>query len=217
MALSPVKTWVKETLTYQALNAEFLNIYNNPMSLISPATGNFDLDGQSLIIDADGDTSATGSTDDQWKITMGGSLVFIFDGTTASLVNGLKFVASSTTNAVQIQGYGSDTDIDIDVVPKGAGLLQVGGSVLTGPPIQGSTTWDPGSLDDGAKEAKDVTATGAALGDFVLVSFSLDLVDVTLTAAVTAADTVTCLLNNESGGTVDLGSGTVYVRVLPRA
>lgn len=217
MALSQLTTWVKQTLTFQALNAEFANIYNNPMSLISPITGNLDLDGNSLIIDADADTSLVGSTDDTIHITMGGALVFIFDGTTSSLVNGLKFVASATGNAVQIQGYGSDTDIDVDVVPKGDGLFKVGGSVLTGPPIQGSTTWDPGSLADGAKESKEVTATGAALGDFVLVSFSLDLVDVTLTAAVTAADTVTCLLNNESGGTVDLASGTVYVRVLPRA
>lgn len=217
MALTQLTTWVKQSLTFQSLNAEFANIYNNPMSLISPATASFDLDGQSLILDADADTSITGSTDDQLKITMNGALVFIFDGTTASLVNGLKFVTSATGNAVQIQGYGSDTDISIDLVPKGAGLLEVGGSVLTGPPINASTTWDPGSLADGAKEAKDVTATGAAMGDFVLVSFSLDLVDVTLTAAVTAADTVTCLLNNESGGTVDLASGTVYVRVLPRA
>lgn len=38
MALSPLKTWGSEILTASDLNAEFLNIYNNPYSLISPVT-----------------------------------------------------------------------------------------------------------------------------------------------------------------------------------
>ena len=37
-----------------------------------------------------------------------------------------------------------------------------------------------------------------------------------LTAAVTAADTVTCVLANNTGGAVDLSSGTLYVMVIPR-
>lgn len=83
--------------------------------------------------------------------------------------------------------------------------------------LSGSDTWDPGSIADGDEEAKDVTVTGAALGDFVLVSSSLDVADLVLTGQVTAADTVTVQLANNTGGAVDLGSGTVYVRVIPRA
>ncbi len=79
--------------------------------------------------------------------------------------------------------------------------------------ISGSDTWDPGSIADGDEEAKEVTATGAALGDFVLASFSLDVSDLVLNAQVTAADTVTCILANNTGGAIDLGSGTISVRV----
>ena len=82
--------------------------------------------------------------------------------------------------------------------------------------LSGSATWDADSIADGDEEAKEVTVTGAALGDFVLVSASIDTTDLALTAQVTAADTVTCLLLNNTGGAINLGSMTVYVSVIPR-
>lgn len=83
--------------------------------------------------------------------------------------------------------------------------------------ISGSATWDASSIADGDMESKDITVTGAALGDFVLVSLSIDNVDLTLTGTVTAADTVTATLANNTGGAVDLASCTVRAIVLPRA
>ncbi len=80
--------------------------------------------------------------------------------------------------------------------------------------LTGSTTWDPASIADGDKEAKDVTVTGAAMGDYCIASFSLDVTDLSISATVTAADTVTVVLANNTGGAVDLGSGTVSVLVL---
>jgi hypothetical protein len=59
----------------------------------------------------------------------------------------------------------------------------------------------------------NLVITDAALGDFVQVSFSLDLQDMVLTGYVSAADTVEYRLQNESTGTVDLASGTIRVRV----
>ena len=82
--------------------------------------------------------------------------------------------------------------------------------------LQGSDTWDPGSIDDGNEEAKEVTVTGAALGDFAIASFSLDVSDLVLDAQVTAVDTVTCVLANNTSGAIDLGSGTVYVKVIKK-
>lgn len=82
--------------------------------------------------------------------------------------------------------------------------------------LDGSATWDAGSLVDGAGESKDITVTGAAIGDFVLCSLGVDIVDITISAQVTATDTVTVRIQNESGSTVDLASTTVRVRVLPR-
>jgi len=83
--------------------------------------------------------------------------------------------------------------------------------------LSGSATWDAASIANSAEEAKDVTVTGAVLGDFVLVSASIDITDLTLVGQVTAADTVTCQLLNNTGGAIDLGSMTVAVRVLPAA
>lgn len=82
--------------------------------------------------------------------------------------------------------------------------------------LTGSATWDPSSIAAGAEEAQEVTVTGAALGDFCLVSFSVDVADLVLDAQVTVANTVTCVLANNTGGAINLASGTVYVKVIPR-
>lgn len=83
-------------------------------------------------------------------------------------------------------------------------------------PLSGSATWNAASIADGDMEAKDVTVTGAALGDFVLVAPSIDVTDLQLTGSVTATNTVTVVMSNSTGGAVDLASMTIYVRVLPR-
>lgn len=80
-------------------------------------------------------------------------------------------------------------------------------------PITGSATYDPPSLADGAGTTTTVTATGAALGDFATASFSLDTQGITVTAWVSAANTVSVRFQNESGGTLDLASGTLRVFV----
>lgn len=82
--------------------------------------------------------------------------------------------------------------------------------------LDGSVTWDAGSIADGDEEAKEVTVTGAALGDFVLSSLGVDVADLVLTGAVTAANTVTLVLANNTGGAVDLATTTAYARVIKR-
>ena len=82
--------------------------------------------------------------------------------------------------------------------------------------LEGSDTWDPGSIADGDEEAKEVTVTGAALGDFAVASFSLDVADLVLNAQVTGSNTVTCVLANNTGGAIDLASGTIYVKVIKK-
>lgn len=82
-------------------------------------------------------------------------------------------------------------------------------------PLNGSIVWDPASLADGAGETSaSITVTGAALGDFVIVSAPYDLEDCIATAYVQAANTVEIRLQNESTATRDLGSGTWKVRVI---
>lgn len=79
--------------------------------------------------------------------------------------------------------------------------------------LQGSATFDPGNLVDGAGETTTVTVTGAALGDYASATFSLDLQGILLTAWVSAADTVSVRFQNETTGAIDLLSGTLRARV----
>lgn len=83
--------------------------------------------------------------------------------------------------------------------------------------LVGSATWDAGAIANGAMESKDITVTGAAIGDFVLASMGVDVVDLGVVAQVTATNTVTVTLLNNTGGSVNLASTTVRVAVLPRA
>ena len=77
-----------------------------------------------------------------------------------------------------------------------------------------SATLDAGSLADAAGESDTIAVPGVALGDMVLgVSFGVSLAGITATAYVSAADTVTIRVQNESAGTVDLASTTVRVVV----
>jgi len=78
--------------------------------------------------------------------------------------------------------------------------------------LQGSATYDPANLVDAAGATTTVTCTGAILGDFAEASFSLDLQGITLTAWVSAANTVSVRFQNESGVGIDLASGTLRVR-----
>lgn len=69
-------------------------------------------------------------------------------------------------------------------------------------------TIDPSNLVDAAGETKSVTVTGAALGDIVLIGPPYDLQDITVTGYVQAANTVEVRIQNESGGAINLASGT---------
>lgn len=80
--------------------------------------------------------------------------------------------------------------------------------------LSGSATFDPPSLASGAGATTTLTVTGAALGDEVTsVSFSLDLQGITVTAWVSAANTVSVRFQNGTAGVLDLASGTLRARV----
>lgn len=81
------------------------------------------------------------------------------------------------------------------------------------PIFTGSATWDPPSLVSGSSEIQTVTVSGVTLGMPAIVSFSLDLQGLSLNAYVSAANTVTAVLSNLTGGTLDLSSGTLKVKV----
>lgn len=86
-------------------------------------------------------------------------------------------------------------------------------NVLVSNVLNGSATYDPPSLLTLTGATTTVTATGAVVGDFALASFSLTLQGITVTAYVSAADTVSVRFQNDTTGTLDLASGTLRVRV----
>jgi len=122
---------------------------------------------------------------------------------------------TASDNAVLLTGSTvAQLRCDVGATNSTAAFNQ-GTSTLTfsGDYLEGSATYDPPSLADGAGTTTTVTVTGAATGDFAVVSFGGDLSSLTVTAYVSAANTVSVRFQNESGGVVDLGSSTLRVRV----
>lgn len=81
--------------------------------------------------------------------------------------------------------------------------------------VVGSLTYDPPSIAAGASAAEvSVTVTGAVLGDPAVASFSLDLAGLTISAYVSAANTVKVRLTNPTADAIDLASGTLRARAI---
>lgn len=79
--------------------------------------------------------------------------------------------------------------------------------------LSNTATWDPPSIANNASAATTLSVPGAVVGDMVNVSFSLALGGLSLTAQVSAADTVEVRLTNNTGLAVDLASGTIRAQV----
>ncbi len=89
-----------------------------------------------------------------------------------------------------------------------------------GPVYTGSKEHDFGNLANGASASTTVTTTGpggllgfADVGDWAIATLSSYQAGVQLTANVTALNTVTVTITNNSGGALDLASGTLKVMV----
>lgn len=78
-----------------------------------------------------------------------------------------------------------------------------------------TATYDPPSLADGAGATTTVAAPDSKLGQYVLATFSLDTQGIILYPWVSADGTVSVRFQNETGGVIDLASGTLKVRVSP--
>jgi len=88
-------------------------------------------------------------------------------------------------------------------------------ALLTTPKIDGTTTWNPGTVASASGTTSSaITVTGAALGDFVMVAAPYDLQGVQATAYVNAANSIQIRLTNLTGSSVTLASGSWRVRVV---
>lgn len=74
-----------------------------------------------------------------------------------------------------------------------------------------SQAWNPGSIASGASESVAVTVPGVVFGLVCYASLGVSTAGMMLTASVSAADTITATLSNNTGGAVDLASSTLTV------
>jgi hypothetical protein len=82
-----------------------------------------------------------------------------------------------------------------------------------GPVIEASIDWNPGNVNAGSFVSVDVQVAGAELGDLSAASFSLDIHDLVLSAAITALNTVKVILVNNTGAMINLQKGTLFIKV----
>jgi hypothetical protein len=136
-------------------------------------------------------------------------------GSTRQIVSGTGSPESAVTAPMGSLYLRTDGASDTTLYVKTSGSGNTGWQAVYTNVLTASTTWDVGSLADGAGETKSgITVTGAALGDFVDASLSVDLQGMLLTAWVSSANTVAARIQNETGsGPIDLASATLRVRV----
>lgn len=82
--------------------------------------------------------------------------------------------------------------------------------------LTGTTTWDPANLAaDGDATSTTVTVTGAAVEDIATATLStIGANNILISVHIQAANTARVTVQNKTGGAIDLGSGTLLVRVL---
>lgn len=180
-------------------SAEILALNSTPKELIAAPWAGYIVDVRSItaFLDYNGAAYATYTTLDFRYTNWSG----------AKVVPSIANLLDQTANRIVTSKWGLAPFVsDITNIRTPLGWL-----------LTGSTTWDAGSIDDGNEEVTEITVTGAALWDFVLVSSSLDVADLGLVGQVTATNTVTVQLLNNTGGAIDLAEATVYVAVIPRS
>jgi hypothetical protein len=95
------------------------------------------------------------------------------------------------------------------------GITSASTSVVPVMATGNSGAWNPASVANGAQTSVSFTVSGAALGQVVSCSPNIVLQGLHLWGEVTASNTVTLYLSNNTGGAVDLGAMTVTVVCRP--
>ena len=151
--------------------------------------------------------------------TTAGSSSIVVNTTTGLLVGNYIKIAgvSGVKKVIGISGTSVTLDTSADVAVIGATVAyQVPSLYPFGTTdLQASLTWDPPSLASGTGVTSgNISLSYAVLGDFVLVSAPYDLQGITATAHMSSAGIAKIRLDNFTGGTIDLASGTWKIKVI---
>lgn len=130
---------------------------------------------------------------------------------TLLLSTGAAWTANALSNCANGLAYNTTTNVFSCVTAPSFTTVTVGssGNAIT-LAVTGTKTWDPGNILDGDAETTTLTVTGAVVGQVCTASQStLTAATLVIAAFPSAADTVRVVLNNNSGGAVDITSGTL--------
>jgi hypothetical protein len=115
---------------------------------------------------------------------------------------------------------GSDSAYETTIITQGLCQIGRGKTYLSGDStvisrhISATDSWTPGEIAAGATAGKDVTVTGAALGDSVAIGYTQDLADgLVIAGHVKASDTVRVTITNTTGGALTPTAGDVRADV----
>ena len=120
--------------------------------------GNLDANGNNILIDS-GNFIGDENGLEQVKFT-----------TTASAVNELTVVNAATTNAPQIQATGGDSNVDMNLVPKGLGRISLGAAkiIQTAEKVTTSATASTGTINYDVITQAVLNFTTDASGNFTI-------------------------------------------------
>lgn len=167
-------------------------------------------------------TNFLGSTQAVTSFDQNSDSVLNIDFKSGSIVGAGELVQRAETvtvgNIANVY-VGSSCAVDVTIKSKAnfginLGREQQGLIVLPWRLRYASVTYDPPSLVAGLTQSTTVTLTGAVIGDPVACSFSLALNGTRMWAEVTSANTVTVYHRNDTGATVDVGSGILTVKLI---
>lgn len=133
---------------------------------------------------------------------------FVIDGPNfGSVPTGVVNAASGST--------GSVVNWPLVIAPVTSTLINVDATSTVDfkDSLYGSATYNPANLVDGDGVTTTVAVTNSLMGAQCQASFSNALQGILLTAWVSAAGTVSVRFQNETGGAIDLASGTLKVKV----
>jgi microcystin-dependent protein len=148
LSISRVKTWsAGETLTANDLNNEFNNITNNVLLEPFVATQQVDINGQLLLLDADGDTLLDGSTNNVVTMNVAGAADFRFEANNFTALSGSNITMASGdivfTSGRVLQAKGADiASASTITVPTDGNSVTITGTTA----ITAFTTTQAGTL-----------------------------------------------------------------------
>lgn len=158
--------------------------------------------------------AATGNT------AIAGTLAVTGATTLSSTLNVTGVTTLGTANVtllklggVSVTSTAAELNILDGVTATAAEINKVCNNVLSG-----LATWEPGAITASASVSKDITVTGAVVGDYVQTSSTrTSYSGMIVKAYVSAPGTVTIYITNWSAGTVTLsGTHTYYALVTPQ-